>query len=377
MQGTAAAFDLVKHAHPASVVMADASLEQAQRACDRVNRLTGSDMCHARQVDALNAASLGALLADADILLSCVPYWMHPCIADCAIEHKVSMLDLGGNTDVTRKTLAKNDEAVAAGVSLVPDCGLAPGFVNSLGMWLVEHLDTCDSVKLYCGVLPQNPVAPLNYKTTFNVEGLVTEYDYSAVVLRDGEIQMIPTLSELESLQVEGLGEMESFVTSGGTSMAPYSVQGKVTNYQYKTIRFPGHCNAMRLYKDFGLWREDEIDIKGVKVRPKDVFCRVFGEELSKIKDVDQCIVRAVGIGTRDGKPIQLQIDMHDRQCEETGFTSMERLTGFSLATYAHHMAQGKMPKGALRYELAMTGTDFVEEIQRRGIKMRFSEQAI
>lgn len=377
MQGTAAAYDLAKHASPDSLVLADASLEQAQKSVDRVNGLLGTNLCRPATVNALDPESLSKLLADANILLSCVPYWMHPKIADVAIATKTNMLDLGGNTDVTRETLTKDEAAKAAGVTLVPDCGLAPGFVNSLGMWLIEHLDECESVKLYCGVLPQHPVPPLNYKTTFNVEGLVTEYDYSAVVLRNGEIQLVPTLTELEELQLEELGQMEAFVTSGGTSMAPYSMQGKVRNYEYKTIRFPGHCQAMRLYKDFGFWREDEVDVRGVKVRPKDVFCRVFGEELSKIKDVDQCAVRAVGIGTRDGQKMKLQIDMLDKQCDETGFTSMERLTGFSLATYAFHIAQGKMAKGALRYELAMTGKDFVEEIQRRGIKLKFSQESI
>ena len=114
------------------------------------------------------------------------------------------------------------------------------------------------------------------------VEGLVTEYDYSAVALRNVEIQLIPTLTELESIEIEGFGTMEAFVTSGGTSMAPYSVQGKVTNYEYKTIRFPGHCQIMKVMKDFGLWREDEVEVRGTKIKPKDVWCRVFGEELMK-----------------------------------------------------------------------------------------------
>jgi lysine 6-dehydrogenase len=208
---------------------------------------------------------------------------------------------------------------------------------------------------------------------TFNVEGLVTEYDYEAVVLRNNEIVMVPTLTELEKLEVDGLGEMEAFVTSGGTSMAPYSLQGKLKNYEYKTFRFPGHCAAMKLYKDFGLWREDTIDVKGVQVRPKDVFCAVFGEELAKIKDDDMCIIRAVGHGKKDGANKTLQIDIHDYQCPETGFTSMERLTGFSISIYAQDIANGNMNSGALRYELAMTGTRFVEEIQRRGIKLKFS----
>jgi lysine 6-dehydrogenase len=375
MQGTAAAYDLAKFADAESITLADMSLEQAQKSSDRVNKLVGSIACTAAQANAKDEASLTALLADADVLLSCVPYYMHPSIARVAISTGTSMCDLGGNTDVTMETLAMNDAAKAAGVTLVPDCGLAPGLVNSLGCWLIENLDTTDSVKLYCGVLPQNPVPPLNYKVTFNVEGLVTEYDFQAVVLRNNEIQMVDTLTELETLVVDELGEMEAFVTSGGTSMAPYSFQGKVTNYEYKTFRFPGHCYAMKLYKDFGFWREDEVEVKGVKVRPKDVWCRVFGEELMKIKDLDQCIIRAVGVGTKGGSKKKLQIDIHDRQCEITGFTSMERLTGFSLAIYAIDAANGKLEKGALRYELALSGTRFVEEIQKRGIHLKFSEE--
>lgn len=377
MQGTAAAYDLAKFADAERILLADASLDQAQKSADRVNRLIGSEACSATKVNALDPKELTALLSDNDVLLSCVPYWMHPKIADIAIATKTHMLDLGGNTDVTRETLAKDAQAKESGVSLVPDCGLAPGLVNSLGFWLIENLDTCETVKLYCGVLPQNPVPPLNYKTTFNVEGLVTEYDYSAVALRNHEIQLIPTLTELESLEIEGFGTMEAFVTSGGTSMAPYSVQGTVTNYEYKTIRFPGHCQIMKVMKDFGLWREDEVDVRGTKIKPKDVWCRVFGEELMKFKDVDQCLIRAVGIGTKGGKNVKLQIDIHDKQCDETGFTSMERLTGFSITTYAIDVANGKMPAGALRYEQAMKGTRFVEEIQRRGIKMKFSEEVV
>jgi lysine 6-dehydrogenase len=377
MQGTVAAYDLAKFADPESVTLADAFLEQAQKSVNRVNGLLGTNLCASTHVNALDPKVLTSLLRGADVLLSCVPYWMHPKIADVAIATKTHMLDLGGNTEITRETLAKDDIARAAGVSLIPDCGLAPGLVNSLGFWLIEHLDQCQSVKLYCGVLPQHPIPPLNYKTTFNVEGLVTEYDYSAVVLRNSEIQLVPTLTELEPLEIEGLGTMEAFVTSGGTSMAPYTVQGTVNNYEYKTIRFPGHCAFMKMFKDFGFWNEAEIEVKGVKVRPKDFWCKLFGSELGKIKDIDQCVIRAIGIGTKDGKPTKLQIDILDKQCDETGFTSMERLTGFSMTTYAIDVANGLMPAGALRYEQAMTGTRFVEEIQRRGIKLKFSEESL
>lgn len=377
MQGTAAAYDLAKFANPAKILMGDVSLEQAQKNADRVNHLVNSNICHPQKVDALNEAELYAFLSDVDVLISCVPYWMHPRIAKVAIKAGTHMCDLGGNTEVTMETLELDFAAKEAGVSLVPDCGLAPGLVNSLGMYLMEQMDEPDTIKMYCGVLPQNPKPPFNYKLTFNVEGLVTEYDYEAVVLKDGKIAHVDTLADLEDLQVDGLGKMEAFNTSGGTSTAPFTFEGKVKNYVYKTIRFPGHCERMRIFKDFGFWNEEKVNVRGTEIVPKDVFNAVFGPALDKFVDRDMCAVRAVGTGTKGGKPVSLQIDILDKEDEATGFTSMERLTGFSVAIYAIEAAEGRIPNGAIRYEEAVTGTKFVEEIQKRGIKLTFSDNLV
>lgn len=373
MQGTACAYDLAKFAHASKIYMGDVDFENAKKNAWRVNDLVGSAVCEPKTVDALDAESVRKFLEPVEVVASCLPYWMHPKVARVAIDTKTSMVDLGGNTEITLKTLAMHEEAQAADVSLVPDCGLAPGLVNNLGSYIVENLDSVDSVKLYCGVLPQNPKPPFNYKLTFNVEGLVTEYDFQAVVLRKGEIVLVDTLDELETIFIEELGEMEAFTTSGGTSTAPYTLQGKVPNYEYKTIRFPGHCALMRIFKDFGFWGQEPIDIRGCAVKPREIFYKVFGDKLAEIEDKDMCAVRAVGIGEKDGQDKRIQIDIFDREDEITKFTSMERLTGFSAAIYVNEIAQGNVEKGAIRYEQAVTGTNFVDEIQKRGVKLRFS----
>lgn len=373
MQGTAVAYDLAKFANPKQILMGDASLEQAEKSSRRVNELVGRAVCHPHQVNALDPAKLGAFLQPVDVLVSCVPYWMHPKIAAVAISTTTNMVDLGGNTDVTMETLDMDEQAKAAGVTLVPDTGLAPGLVNSIGMYLIEQMDEVDSVKLYCGVLPQNPKPPFNYKLTFNVEGLVTEYDYQAVVVRDSKVQLVDTLTELEPLKIDELGDMEAFVTSGGTSTAPYSLEGKVKNYEYKTIRFPGHCERIKIFKDFGFWNESEIQVDGKGIVPRHLFYKVFGEALSKFEDRDQCAVRGVGVGKKGGEPVRLQFDIFDRECERTGFTSMERLTGFSCAIYAEAIAAGKMASGCLRYELAMSGKAFMEEFRKRDFSVKES----
>lgn len=373
MQGTAAAYDLAKFANPKTILMGDVSKENAEKNSWRVNDLVGRKICEPVQVNALDKADLAGFLKPADVVLSCVPYWMHPRIAEVAIDTKTSMVDLGGNTEITMRTLAMDEKAKIQEVTLVPDCGLAPGLVNNIGMYLIEQMDEAESIKLYCGVLPQNPKPPFNYKLTFNVEGLVTEYDFQAVVLRDGKVALVDTLTELEDLTIDELGQMEAFVTSGGTSTAPYTFEGRVTNYEYKTIRFPGHCERIKIFKDFGFWNDQEIDVNGTKVVPRKLFYKVFGDALAQFEDKDMCAVRGVGVGKKGGASVRKQVDLFDRECERTGFTSMERLTGFSIAIYAEAIAHGRLEPGALRYETAMSGTDFMTEFRKRDFSIKES----
>lgn len=373
MQGTATAYDLAKFGNAAKIIMLDVSLDQAKKSAWRVNDLVGRMVCEPAVGNALDHAGLVAALKGVDVLCSCVPYWMHPKVAKAAIEAGCNMTDLGGNTEITMQTLALDDEAKAAGVALIPDCGLAPGLVNNLGFWCLEQLDEADSIKMYCGVLPQNPKPPFNYKLTFNVEGLVTEYDFQAVTLRENKIHLVDTLTELEELHIDELGQMEAFVTSGGTSTAPYTLEDnpKVRNYEYKTIRFPGHCERIKIFKDFGFWGEEPIKVDSTEVVPRKLFYKVFGDALAKFEDDDMCAVRAVGVGKKGGQNKTVQVDIFDKQCPDTGFTSMERLTGFSMAIYAINIAEGNVSAGAHRYETAMSGGKFVDEIQKRGIQLK------
>lgn len=374
MQGTAAAYDLAKYGDAARILMGDKDLEQAKKNAERVNKLVGSAICEPAQVDALDPNGLAEFLKPVDVVLSCVPYWMHPLIAPVAIETATSMIDMGGDTEVTLETLKLDDAAKAAKVSVVPDTGLAPGLVNSLATHLMSKLDEVDTVRMYCGGLPQHPKPPFNYKLVFNVEGLVAEYTDDAFAVRDGKIARPATLTELEEIEWPGLGKMEAFVTSGGTSTAPYSFEGKLRNYEYKTIRFPGHCALMRVFMDFGYWDKEPIDVDGTKVVPRDVFHKIMAEKLRDDEDQDQILVRAWATGTKDGKRTKLQIDIHDKQDPATGFSAMERMTGFPAAIYAAEIAKGNVDAGCIRYELAVPGTTVVEGLKARGIDIKESE---
>jgi lysine 6-dehydrogenase len=375
MQGTAVAYDLAKHADPERILMGDMDLEQAERNAARVNSLVERNVCRAHTADALDPESLHKFLEPIDVLVSCVPYWMHPRVAVVAVKTGTHMCDMGGDTAVTWETLKHHDDAKAAGVSIVPDTGLAPGLVNNLATYFMETLEETESVRMFCGGLPQNPKPPLNYKLVFNIEGLVTEYSHRADVIRGGKVTQVDTLSELEPIQIDEVGDMEAFVTSGGASTAPFSFEGKLDSYEYKTIRYPGHCAYMRMFRDYGFWDDSPVKTRSGEAVPLHVFHKLMGEALRDPTDRDMIIVRGVGIGKVGGKRKKLQIDILDKHDEKTGFTAMERMTGFSTAVYADQLAKGNMAPGALRYETAMSGRLYVEELQKRGIKLKFSEE--
>lgn len=376
MQGTAAAFDLAKFSDPERIMMGDSDLEQAKKSSSRVNTLVGRNICEPHQVDALDPESLHKFAEPADVLLSCVPYWMHPRVAAVAIRSKTHMVDMGGDTNVTWETLKHDELAKQEGVTILPDSGLAPGLVNDLGNYLIESFDETESVRLFCGGLPQNPKPPFNYKLVFNIEGLVTEYMHNSDLIRDGKITQVETLTECEPIYIDGLGQMEAFHTSGGASTAPFTREGQVTTYEYKTIRFPGHCERMRIFLDYGFWDDKPVVTKSGECVPRELFHKLMGEALRDPSDKDQIIVRAIGIGTKGGQRTKIQIDIHDKQDEITGFTAMERMTGFSTAIHSANIAAGNVPAGAIRYENAMSGKKFVEELQKRGIKVMIAEEA-
>lgn len=375
MQGTAAAYDLALHGDAERIFMGDISEEQAVRSSERVNRLVGRAVCTPRKVDALDERELEDFLAPADVALSCVPYWMHPYVAPVAIRSLTSMVDMGGDTEVTLQTLALDEAAKSAKVSIVPDTGLAPGLVNSLATYLMEKLDEVEEVLLYCGGLPQSPRPPFYYTLVFNIEGLVAEYTDKALAIRNGKLVELETLTDLEYIEWEGIGKLEAFVTSGGTSTAPYTFEGKVKTYEYKTLRFPGHCERMRVFMESGFWDTEPVLVNGCKVSPRQVFYRVMEKVLRReAGDKDQVLVRAKVSGREKGLPKTYQIDIHDKQDDRTGFTAMERMTGFPTAIYAIEIARGHVPPGCWRYENAVPGRVVVAELEKRGIPLRLYE---
>jgi len=369
--GHGAAYDLVHNSPDVrEVTVADFDGAKAEAVASAV----GSDRITARKADASDYAAMVELFRGHDSVISCVNYWYNESLSKAAIETGANFCDLGGNNYVVDSQLALDDEAKAAGVSIIPDCGLAPGMVSILAMHGATRFDRVDEIHIRVGGLPQDPQPPLGYQLVFSVEGLINEYVEVARVIRDGEIVEVPSMTELESLEFENFPPLEAFQTSGGTSTLPDTFLGKIRHLDYKTIRYAGHCEKFKAMIDLGLCSSEEIVADFVKVTPRKVFGELLQQHLPA-DGPDYVLVRLEFVGEKDGTSSRLRYDIVDRFDESTGLSAMMRTTAFPASIIAQMMARGDVARrGATPQEIAIDPDKFVAELGRRNIKIDMYE---
>jgi len=370
-QGLAAAYDLARFGDAERVELADVSADAARAGAERLNRLLGGDRVGWTRVNAREPREIREWLAGIDAFLSAVPYGMNPAVARAAIEARASMVDLGGNTGVVFEELALDAEARAAGIRIVPDCGLAPGLAQMLAAHGIARLDECREVHVRCGGLAQQPGPPLDYWLLFHIGGLINEYTGKGVFLRDGKRIEVDTLTEVEELEFPApVGKAEAFVTSGGTSTCPWTFEGKLDTYDYKTVRYPGHCRLVACMRDLGLFESDPVEVGGVRVSPRAVFEALAAPRLTRPDVADLVVLRVACRGTRKGKPAEYVMDLMDFKDPQTGFTAMERTTGFPAAIVLAALAAERVPPGAHRLETVPFGPTLLDDLRARGLEM-------
>lgn len=370
-QGTAAAYDMAQFGDAERVILGDFKFKLAKDAAERVNQLCGSDIAAGARVDARRPAEIRRFLKDVDAFLSAVPYYYNLEIAKAGIRARASMCDLGGNTDIVRKQLRLDRQAADAGISIVPDCGLDPGMGASLACYGMELLEAPREVYIWCGGLPQNPRPPFNYLLTFNFEGLANEYSGVSVVLRDGRIAEVPVFEEPESVEIHPLGRLEAFTTSGGTSTCPWTFEGRLKVFQNKTLRYPGSYEQLRAMHALDLFSDKPIQINGIKVIPRRVLQALFEPKIRFPGERDVIVLRVKCVGIRNNQEAEVVLDVVDYYDDRTGFTAMERTTGWHASIVAIMMAHGLVSRGAKPVEVAVSGASFVKELERRGINVK------
>jgi saccharopine dehydrogenase-like NADP-dependent oxidoreductase len=217
------------------ITVADQSAEQLAALGDQAR------VDHA-VLDVTDGPTLRALLSGKFAVLSAAPYHLTFHVAEAAKVAGAHYLDLTEDVASTRKVKALAADATTA---FIPQCGLAPGFISIVAADLAQHFDTLHDVRLRVGALPKYPSNALNYNLTWSTDGVINEYCEPCEAIVDGLPRQTRALEELEAFSLDGV-TYEAFNTSGGLGTLCETLEGKVRNLNYRTIRYPGHAAIMK-----------------------------------------------------------------------------------------------------------------------------------
>ncbi|MEO7713106.1 MAG: saccharopine dehydrogenase C-terminal domain-containing protein [Gemmatimonadaceae bacterium] len=369
LQGSACAYDLLQNPAVSQVRLADLRFDHLP---PFLAPLSGARLIPTT-LDVRDREAVLAVMRECDAVMSAIPYYFNLQLAECAVEAGVHFCDLGGNTGIVFQQKELAEKARAKGVTIVPDCGVAPGMVNIFAEHGIRQLDTVESVRIYVGGLPQRPEPPLNYQIVYSLEGVLDYYTTLSWVIRNGKREQVVALSEREAVSFPApVGELEAFHTAGGLSTMAWRYEGMIPTMEYKTLRYPGHASMMESIRELGLLDLDPVDVKGQKVVPRDVFVSVVGPRLTKPKGRDLLALRVTVSGMKAGAPATRQFDLIDRYDEQRGISAMMRTTGYSLSITGQMQVRGDVtPPGVWTPDECMPAAAYIAELRARGMDVR------
>jgi len=289
-------------------------------------------------LDVTNKAALYDAMQDKFAALSACPFHITKYVAKAAADTGVHYFDL--TEDVACTNLVK-DLAKTAKAALMPQCGLAPGFITIAAYELAKHFDELHNVHMRVGALPKYPSNGLKYNLTWSTDGLINEYCNPCEAIVEGELMQVPPLEELETFSLDGIA-YEAFNTSGGLGTLCDTLNGKVKNLNYRTVRYPGHRDIMKMLLD-DLRLRDHRDLL------KEIF-----ERSLPITYQDVVLVFVNVSGMKGGQLVQESYanKIYSETINNKLWSAIQITTAAGICTALDLMAEGKLPqKGFVKQE--------------------------
>ncbi len=366
MMGSAAAYDLATRNPNDEIILADINIQQAKSSAASI----GPNVQPVR-IDVNNNRDVVKLIEGCGAVISAVSYSVNYHMTKAAIEAGVSMCDLGGNNEIVERQLTLDAAAKERNITIVPNCGLAPGLINILAMEGSKEFDELDSIHLRVGGLPQNPRPPLYYQIVFSVEGLINEYVEKATVIQDGELKLIDPMSGLEEIEFPPpFGTLEAFNTSGGLSTLTKVFAGRLKNLDYKTIRYKGHCEKFKTLLDLGFATNEPMMVGGSVKTNREFFADLLRKKLD-YGDKDVVLARATISGRTKTAEKTLVYEFIDYYDDATKMTAMMRTTAFPTSIVAQMLAHGVITaRGVIVPELCVPGKLMIDELAKRNVRI-------
>lgn len=307
---------------------------------DKASLGSAGDKVNLVIVDATDEKALSSALSSIkpEAIISALPFFCNPLVAEQAKKHGTHYFDLTEDTKVTQMiaTLAKG-----ADKAFVPQCGLAPGLISIVANDLMQAFDRIDTVSLRVGALPIHPNTVLKYALTWSTDGLINEYGNPCYAIVNYDRHALQPLEGLESIQIDGL-VYEAFNTSGGLGSLVKTYDGKVRHLTYKTIRYPGHCENMRLLMNDLRLNDD-----------RDMLKMILERAVPRTTD-DVVIVYVLVMGEINGEYRQKTFvqKIYPKQIADRWWAAIQVTTAASVCAVVDHvMLNPAQYKGEVRQE--------------------------
>jgi lysine 6-dehydrogenase len=360
--GSIMARDFAGSVEGAQLTLSDISEERARAAASSIE---GAEWT---LIDTSDQAKLTETLSGFDLVLGALPGDFGWVALKAAVGAGVDMLDVAFTPE---DPMELDGAAKEAGITIIPDCGVAPGLSNILVGYSAGRLDSVDEAQIMVGGIPEELVPPLDYTITWSAEGLIDEYVREVSIIKDGETVQVPALSGLEEIEFPGVGTLEAFYTDGLRSLA--KTFPEVENMYEKTLRYPGHVEKVKLLRELGYFSDEPITVGGNEVSPRLVTARLLERSLWKPEIGDLLAMRIQVSGEKEGKETGYRHRVLDRYDHETDVSAMARTTAYTASIVAGMLAKGTfdvkgvIPPERLGMDTAFTET-LISELKSRGV---------
>ncbi|WP_404299219.1 saccharopine dehydrogenase family protein [Alicycliphilus denitrificans] len=295
--------------------------------------------CGVATVHVPDAVTLESAIAGRYAVLNALPFHQAVPVATLCARLGVHYLDL---TEDVASTQAIRALADGARCVLMPQCGLAPGFIGIVGNDLARRLDSAQALHLRVGALPRYPQGALRYSLTWSTEGLINEYCNPCEAIIDGQLAQVPALDGLETLLIDGV-EYEAFHTSGGLGTLPRTWEGRIGHLEYKTIRYPGHRAAMHLL------------LHELRLRERRGLLKELLEDAVAATRQDVIVILASASGLRSGRLVQESYSARILGRQLSGgqwLSAIQHTTAASICAALDLVASGRLaPAGFVQQE--------------------------
>jgi len=352
------------------VVVADVSEANLRKLSDRSGVRTV-------QADLSDPDQVARIIKEFDIVLGALPSRFGFRTLEAVVQAGRPYCDI---SFMPEDALALDDVAKRRKSVAVVDCGVSPGLSNMMVGFACAQLDHAETAVIYVGGLPKVRRRPFDYKAPFAPSDVIEEYTRPARLVENGKVVVKPALSEPEFIDFPNVGTLEGFNTDGLRSLL-HTV--KVDNMREKTLRYPGHCELMRAFREAGFFSQEEIDVRGGRVRPLDVTSRLlFPKWTYQPGEEEFTVLRVTVEGTKGRARLRHCFDLYDEFDRGSQASSMARTTAFPCVIAATMIARGRFSEHGVHPPETLAQreglfTQMMEQLGKRGVTVRHAVEEL